>query len=264
MSEYNRVPVNKIMLPEVLVRQEIDPDHVSELANSMARHGLIEPIVVSHTEAGEWKLIAGCHRLAAAKQLQWELIPAVVRVGVDEKTSYALAAIENVARKQMTIQEECAAVAHMTETEHLSVSQICGLMGKSRAWIEKRLMAPNLPEKVRAALFEGRIGVGAAEIIGGIENEGARNSVLNEAIYAQRTNSELKEQARMWASATNLDDAIAAAGEAAIEQQAPQERLQNCALCSTPRSMDQLRPIIVCNHQCVQIVVPQQQEETCS
>jgi len=249
-DRYAEIRIDVILPPETSVREEVDADHVQELANSMAKHGLLEPIIVREATNGNFFLIAGNHRLLAAKHLGWNEISAMIRIGEPTGKDHALATIENIARKQMTIQEECEAVRHLYEDEKLSPAAICSLIGKSRSWVDRRIAAPNLPSKVRAALFEGRISVGAAEIIGGVEYEGARNSILAEAIYASRSISEIRSMAEMWKSAPNISDAVAAAKQVSDEQQTSQERKCKCSLCGATRPLREIVAIPVCAFDC--------------
>jgi len=249
-DRYAEIRIDVILQPETSVREEVDADHVQELANSMAKHGLLEPIVVREAINGNFALIAGNHRLLAAKHLGWKNISAMIRIGEPTGQDHALSTIENIARKQMTIQEECEAVRHLYEDDKLSPSAICSLIGKSRSWVDRRIAAPNLPSKVRAALFEGRISVSAAEIIGGVEYEGARNSILAEAIYAGRSISEIRSMVEMWKSAPNISDAVEEGVKVSSEQQAPQERKAKCSLCGTTRPLREIVAIPVCAFDC--------------
>jgi len=249
-DRYAEISIDVILQPETSVREEVDADHVLELANSMAKHGLLEPIIVREATNGNFCLIAGNHRLLAAKHLGWNEISAMVRIGEPTGRDHALATIENIARKQMTLPEECEAVRHLYEDEKLSPSAICSLIGKSRSWVDRRLAAPNLPSKVRAALFEGRISVGAAEIIGAVENEGARNSILAEAIYAGRSISEIQSMAEMWRKIPDLGNAVEEGVKVSAEQQTPQERRGKCSLCGTTRPLREIIAIAVCAFDC--------------
>ena len=249
-DRYAEISIDVILQPETSVREEVDADHVLELANSMAKHGLLEPIIVREATNGNFCLIAGNHRLLAAKHLGWNEISAMVRIGEPTGRDHALATIENIARKQMTLPEECEAVRHLYEDEKLSPSAICSLIGKSRSWVDRRLAAPNLPSKVRAALFEGRISVGAAEIIGGVENEGARNSILAEAIYAGRSISEIQAMAEMWRKIPDIGHAVEEGVKVSAEQQTPQERCCKCSLCGATRPLREIVAIPVCAFDC--------------
>src|SRR3972149_5209912 len=145
-----------------MVREDMDSDHVIELANSISSHGLLEPIVVRRTAIG-YQLIAGAHRLAACKRLGWGDIPANVLPETNTAPVKSLALIENIIRRDLSLQEECEAVSALHKEQSLSVNQICDLLGKSRLWTQQRLFAPSMPDDVRLPLFEGLLSMKAAE-----------------------------------------------------------------------------------------------------
>lgn len=249
---YALVNVRDISLPEKLVRHENDSDHIAELANSMSRHGLLEPIIIKQKPDGGYKVVAGVHRTLAAQLLNWETIPAMIRPDEDQSDSLALAAVENIMRKQMTLREECNAVAFLYDQEKMSPSQICVALGKSRAWVDRRIMAPNLPEKIRDAMFEGLITVAGAEIIASVGDEGLRNSMLAEAIYARRTLSELRDLAKIYTDTPTLGEAVQAGIATQNSKEAQTPRLYECVICGNSSQLTGVRSVIVCAGGCPQ------------
>jgi len=248
-GKYQRVLLENVETEGQSVREKQDDDHVVELAMSLARIGLLEPIVVAEKGDGKYQLIAGFHRLAAATRLKWSTIPAHIRAE-DDTPLKALALTENIIRRDLSLEEECQSVDHLHNVEKLSPSSICDLLGKSRAWVDRRLAAPNLPVQVRTAVFEGTISVAAAEFIGAIENEGVRNTILNQTIYGKLTNSQVQDLIRIYETAPNIEEAVQAGLSAAREVQDEKVSGQKCAACGIFAPYQTLMPVWICRHGC--------------
>ena len=200
-----------------MVRAGIDDDHVIELSNSIAKIGLLQPIVVEPGEGGLYQLIAGAHRLAACIRLNWTHIPANIRPASHDTVIKGLALVENIIRRDMSLQEECAAVKTLSEEQEMSTSQICQLLGRGKDWVNKRLAAPNFPDKIRDALFDNMITMSIAEEIASVDDPAFQNIVLNEAIYAKRTLFEVKSMVETFKAVPSISDAVEAGLQKAEE-----------------------------------------------
>lgn len=242
-----RIPINNIITEGQLIRAEMDDDHVIELSNSIAKVGLLQPVVVRLLHKSKYQLLAGAHRLAACRRLGWTHIPAVVRVLDMDEPVKGIALIENIIRKDMSLPEECEAVRVLTQEQGLSVSQVCQLIGRTREWINRRLMAPGLPENVRVALFDGLISLKVAEIIGQVDDEGARNCILNEAIYAKRTASEIQYMAETFKAVPSISQAVEAAVQKASEVSAQAVPQKACDYGREVIPMHEMRVLWVCS-----------------
>lgn len=213
------IKIDKIDTTGQMVRAGMDDDHVIELSNSIAKLGLLEPIVVSRKEDGNYQLIAGAHRLSACKRLNWKTIPANIREPQDDSPIKGLALVENIIRRDMSLKEECDAVGILTNQEKMSISQVCQLLGRSRDWVCKRLAAPNFPDSIRDALFDNLVSLGIAEEISSLDDEGARNYILQEAIYGKRTLSEVRGMVETFRYTPSIEEAIASGIQKAKEVQ---------------------------------------------
>src|ERR1017187_9370597 len=108
-------------------QRETKPDAVASLAESMKTLGLIQPIVINQNN----RLIAGGHRLAAARFLGWESIDVVYRETMSEDELQELELTENVKRSDLTWQERCIAIAkiHSLKQRHAALD--------SKTWGQK-------------------------------------------------------------------------------------------------------------------------------
>ena len=248
-NEYHEIIVDNIVTEGQSVRELIDNDHVVELAMSIATHGLLEPIVVSTLPGAKYQLRAGLHRLAAYTRLKRYKIPAHI---IDDTNTpvRATALVENICRTNMSLKEETEAINHLHKTENLSPGQICALVGKSREWVNRRLMIPGLPADIRERLMDNRISLKHAEILGAIEDDGARHSVTNAAIQNNFTAAETAELAKMYLATPSFSEAVNAGLETITQQQTAPPATRACALCGKFRPLVEITWIPVCMYGC--------------
>lgn len=158
---------------------------ISELAASMNEIGQITPVVLD-TRNG---LIAGYRRLAAAKELGWEEIDAVVREG-DEKENKVVNLIENMNRENLTLWEEIQGIRDVFGSE-ASQSEIARRLSKSRPWVEPRVKVWELPQDF---IDRVRLGVaGVSEIRSRLRGRTGEPSATGSRGVNQPNQKELKQ-----------------------------------------------------------------------
>jgi len=227
------------------VREMQDDDHVVELAMSIATHGLLEPIVVRRTDNGRYQLLAGFHRLAAFSRLKRGDIPAHITSNRQTPIK-AIALIENIIRRDVSIIEEVNAVCYLNQEEKLSPSSICDLLGKGRDWVNRRLAIPNLPEDVKNELMDGRISISHAEIISKLDDKSARALVLNQTIQARLSARQTNELTDMYLAAPSLTEAIDAGLETFRQTQTESKTYRKCEACRTIHRLEDIRFVCMC------------------
>lgn len=240
------IEILKIITDGQMVRTGQDDDHIAELALSIAKHGLLQPIIVSPLEGGNYQLQAGFHRLEAAKRLQWKKITALIREK-DTGSTKNIALVENLLRKDMTLEEESQAIVYLNDVEKLSISSICDATGKSVGWVQKRLMLPNLPEEVKIELFDGKISVGHAEVIASVEDPSVRAILLNCVMQQKLTKRQTEDLASIYKNAPSVGFAINEAVETAQKIQATEKTPQrNCDICRTRDELQNMTLLCAC------------------
>lgn len=247
-ERFQEIKVSLIDTEGQSVREMIESDHVVELAMSIAKHGLLEPIVVRRKNENKYQLLAGLHRLCAFVRLKKETIPANV-IENEETPTKAIALVENIVRKDMSLDEEVKAIEYLYKEEKLSPSQICDLIGKSREWVDKRLWVPNLPEDIKQELLDGRISIKHAEVLSKIEDKSARAYILNAAIQQKLTARQTDDLARVYLDTPSIPDAIEKGLEEAQKIQAA-KLYKECTLCREKRLIDDIVYIPVCRGGC--------------
>ena len=144
-------------------RQHFDEDSLAELADSIARHGVLQPILVRAVDEG-YELIAGERRWRAAQRTRLHSIPALVREQ-DDSSSAELALIENVQREDLNAIEEAEGYQALIARFGHSQDNVGKLVGKSRSHVANLLRLLDLPEPVRLMLLRGDISMGHARAI---------------------------------------------------------------------------------------------------
>jgi ParB family chromosome partitioning protein len=138
---------------------------LSELADSIREHGLIQPVIVTQGEQdGDFVLVAGERRLMAARLAELERIPAIVREASDQQR-LELALIENLQRSDLNPLEAAEAYRQLAEDFHLSHEEIASRVAKSRVTVTNTLRLLKLPPVIQQALADGRISEGHARAL---------------------------------------------------------------------------------------------------
>jgi ParB family chromosome partitioning protein len=154
MSE---IPLELVRPNRQQPRSAFDPEGLSELAASISRHGVLQPIVVSADGDG-YELVAGHRRVLAARLAGKTTIPAVVREEVGDRLELAL--IENLQRSDLNAIETARAYKLLMETYELTQEQLAERLGKSRSSVANMLRALTAPQALQDAVIEGKIAEG--------------------------------------------------------------------------------------------------------
>src|SRR2546425_8588745 len=131
------VPIHEIVPNPEQPRRHFDDEALGLLADSIRRHGLLQPLVVRRI-AGRYELIAGERRLRAARRAGLERVEVIVREARAEDR-LELALIENVQRENLTPLEEAEADRHLLDAHGLTQEEIAGRGGESRPAVTETL-----------------------------------------------------------------------------------------------------------------------------
>ena len=161
-------------------RQDFDEQALSELADSIAVHGLIQPIVVRPTAEGTYKIIAGERRWRACRMAGLDTVPVVVKE-VDDKALTELALIENLQREDLNDIELALGFKALMESYGLTQEQVAQSMGKSRSAVTNTLRLLSLKDSELDAVRHGIISAGHARALLACEDEEIRAEMLDKA-----------------------------------------------------------------------------------
>jgi ParB family transcriptional regulator, chromosome partitioning protein len=146
-AQIREVPVGKILPNPAQPRLSYDEDSLTELADSIREHGVLQPILVRPSGA-QFELIAGERRWRASRMAERDTIPAIV-VDFDEVTALEVSIIENLQREDVSPLEEATMFRRMTEAFGYSVRQLAQKVGKDKGYIENRLRLSDAPAEIR-------------------------------------------------------------------------------------------------------------------
>ena len=170
-------------------RRQFAEEALQDLANSISRQGLLQPIVVRKKANGGYELIAGERRWRAAKRAGFTTIPAVIKTVSDEQAS-ALALIENMQREDLNAMEEALGLARLRDEFNLTQQEIADSVGKSRAAIANLLRLTNLGSVTRGLLERGALEMGHARALlalDGLTQDQTAAHVVDKSLSVRQT-----------------------------------------------------------------------------
>ena len=176
-------------------RKRFDPDSLSELADSIRIHGVIQPLTVRRLSSGYYQIIAGERRWRAAKQAGLDEIPAVI-IEADDRKVMELGLIENLQREDLNPAEEARGYQTLMTEYGLTQEQVAQRMGKSRPAVTNALRLLNLPEDLMALVEDGSLSAGHARALLGAPNQTlqrqAAKAVLEKGLSVRQTEALVK------------------------------------------------------------------------
>jgi ParB family chromosome partitioning protein len=163
-------------------RRIFDPDELQQLADSIAAHGVLQPVVV--VEAGDgYTLVAGERRLRAVKMLKLATIPALVR-SANEQEQLELALVENIQRSDLNALDEARAYRHLIDEFGLTQERVAERVGRSRPAVANSLRILETAPLVQSAVGESTVSGGHAKALAGLESH-AQQEVILAAVVAR-------------------------------------------------------------------------------
>lgn len=160
------IAIGDITINPLQPRRTFDPSEMQDLKESIARNGILQPLVVHRLDSGQYELIAGERRLRAAKSLKWDTVPCVVRREIrSEQSRLVYALIENIQRENLNPIEEAQAYMQLHTDFGLSHEEIGQKVGKSRVGITNIVRVLQLPAEIQRGVSEGKISMGHAKAI---------------------------------------------------------------------------------------------------
>ncbi|MGY0218611.1 ParB/RepB/Spo0J family partition protein [Endozoicomonadaceae bacterium StTr2] len=188
-NELQHLPVEFIQRGQYQPRRDMRPEALEELADSIRRQGVMQPIVVRPVSADRYEIIAGERRWRATQLAGLDSIPAVIR-DVPDETAIALALIENIQREDLNPMEEALALVRLQKEFELTQQQVAEAVGKSRATVANLMRLTNLKQEVQKLLEHGDLEMGHARALlsldAGTQLEAAR-MVVAKALSVRQT-----------------------------------------------------------------------------
>ena len=161
-------------------RTNFDEDALAELADSIQKHGLIQPIVVRPTSSGVYQIVAGERRWRACRMAELYEVPVIIKE-LDDQKYYEIALIENLQREDLNAVEEAQGYRTLIDSYGLTQEQVAESVGKSRSAVTNALRLLNLNEDALAALEKGEITAGHARAILAADTDELATAMLKAA-----------------------------------------------------------------------------------
>ena len=163
------IDINKISLNPYQPRKTFNEESIKELALSIEKHGLLQPIVVIE-DNGKYILVAGERRLRAFKLLNKDKIKAIISdISLKDLREYAL--IENIQREDLNPLEIAISLKSLIDEYGFTHEELAKSIGKSRTYITNMLRLLHLPNEVQKKILDNKISYGHAKILIGLEEK---------------------------------------------------------------------------------------------
>ncbi len=181
--EEDKHRVQKVLITDIVAnpdqpRKDFDQVALEELAASIRRHGVVQPIIVVHAKDGNgYRIVAGERRYRASKLAELTHIPAIVR-SLEELEETELALIENIQRVDLSPLEQALSVYKLQQQFNLGLEEIAIKLGKAPSTVSNLIRLLQLPEEAQAALRENKITEGHARSILALKDSPAKQSEL--------------------------------------------------------------------------------------
>jgi ParB family transcriptional regulator, chromosome partitioning protein len=198
-ASVQRLPVDRIRRSPFQPRRDFPSVELDTLAESLKRHGMLQPIVVRPTVEGDFELVAGERRWRAAQRAGWQDIPAAVRQ-LNDAQAAELALVENLQRQNLGPIELAHAIARLVAQFGLTHEEVAATLGAERSTVTNSLRLLELDSQVQALIgnAEGQLRAGHAKVLAGLAAPAQRlwaRRVLAEGLSVRQLESALARSA---------------------------------------------------------------------
>ncbi|CAI3253341.1 ParB/RepB/Spo0J family partition protein [Enterococcus cecorum] len=186
------LPLNELRPNPYQPRKTFDEQSLKELANSIERSGVFQPIIVRRSQIKGYEIIAGERRFRASKLAGKTNIPAIIR-DFDEEMMMQIAVLENLQREDLNPLEEAEAYDMLMKNLKLTQAQVAERLGKSRPYIANYLRLLSLPKLVKEMVQEERLSMGQARTLLGLKDKSNLLKLANRCVKENLTVRQLEK-----------------------------------------------------------------------
>lgn len=198
----DEVPITSVSPNPDQPRTNFKREQLEELAASIEKDGLLQPILVRPVGPQKYQIIAGERRWQACKMVGLETVPIRIKEADDDQ-ALELALVENVQRSDLNPIEEAYGYRRMMERRNLTQSEVAQAMSKGRSTVANALRLLELPEEAQQLLFEEKITAGHARAILSIPSQEGRQKLTNKLVEEKLTVREAEAIARLFSGKRN-------------------------------------------------------------
>ncbi|AXW85375.1 chromosome partitioning protein [Anaplasma marginale] len=194
MEAPTRIRVNMLHPGRFQPRRKFDQAAIKELASSIARNGLIQPIIVRKDAVGDrYEIIAGERRWRASIAAKLVDVPVIIR-NVSDSKCLEISVIENIQREDLTALEEAESYKKLIDEFNHTHESLAAILGRSRSHITNILRILTLPDSVKRMISDRSISFGHARCLLGAENpEELAERILSSGMSVRETEAMVKD-----------------------------------------------------------------------
>ena len=189
------LPLEEIVPNRDQPRREFDEAALAELADSIAQHGVLQPLLVRPMPDGTYQLVAGERRWRASRMAGLAEVPVVIRE-MTEREAAELALIENLQREDLNPMEEALGYQRLMESYGMTQEQAAQVVNKSRPAVANALRLLQLPRPVAEMVSAGVLSAGAARTVLAFPDEAAQVAAATAAVERGLSVRELERMAK--------------------------------------------------------------------
>lgn len=189
------LPIQRLEPAPNQPRQSFDETALAELADSIARHGLIQPITVRPLDGGYYQIIAGERRWRACRMAGLKEVPVTI-LTADDREAAQLALVENLQREDLNPLEEARGYETLIREYGLSQEEAAGSVGRSRPAVANALRLLKLPDSIQSLVADGSLSAGHARALIPLDSEPlqreAAQRILDQQLSVRQTEALVK------------------------------------------------------------------------
>ena len=201
-------------------RKTFDPEKLSELAASIKRHGVVQPILVKKNGA-RYTIVAGERRYRAARQAGLMTVP-VVLTDIDEDAVMEISLVENIQRENLNPIEEAAAIRLLMQQHDLTQEEVSDRVGKSRPAIANALRLLSLTKPVQALVKDGKLSAGHGKMLAGVADAKLQKELAEKCVQNDWSVRRLEDELRF----ASMQRKQKAESEPSVEMKAALHRMR--------------------------------------
>lgn len=192
----DEVAINKIAPNPDQPRTQFKKEEIEELATSIEKDGLLQPILVRRMDDGTYQIIAGERRWQASKAAGLEKVPIRIK-NVDDNQALELALIENIQRSDLNPIEEAYGYRRLMERRSMTQAEVAQAVSKGRSTVANALRLLDLPEEAQQLLYEEKITAGHARAILSVPTTEGKAKLTEKIVEGSLTVREAENLARL-------------------------------------------------------------------
>jgi len=163
------LPLDKLVAGKYQPRNSFSSEALDELATSIEKNGIMQPILVRAVANGKYEIIAGERRFRAAKLAKLKDVPVLIRDDVNDQQALELALVENIQRQDLNPLEEATGYQRLMDEFKYTQDKLSSVVGKSRSHVANLLRLLSLPEGVKKYVETGDLSMGHARALIGVD-----------------------------------------------------------------------------------------------